>query len=88
MPDVHDKYEHLNEPLLEFLTINLLTVTNTSERNEMKQLLVRFFLRRYGLPKTLGLYVDQFKWCCLSKNLVFNTLSAGSDKDPGHQRQT
>ena len=55
MPDVHDKYERLNEPLLEFLTINLLTVTNPSQRNEMKQLLVRFSLRRYGLPKTLGL---------------------------------
>lgn len=54
MPDVHDKYEHLNEPLIEFLT-NLLTVTNPSQRNEMKQLLVRFSLRRYGLPKTLGL---------------------------------
>ena len=44
MPDVHDKYEHLNEPLLEFLTTNLLTVTNPSQRNEMKQLLVRFVI--------------------------------------------
>lgn len=55
MPDVHDKYEHLNEPLLEFLTINLLTVTNPSQIKERNETTIsQIFFKTLWSAKDLG----------------------------------